>query len=137
MKSGKSWGKTIKVEANAFCEMHAIDINPWSRCSKHKHSYKTNLFYVMQGELIVLVYKDGGMVDETLLQAGEWTSVPPNEYHEFQTRSMGCQAIELYWPEGIKDDIARLDQGGKLTPPYMPAVRTNSILRAEPEVLDE
>lgn len=118
MKQGKSWGHTTQVLKTPFCEMHAIEINPWSRCSKHKHQYKSNLFYVTQGELLIKVYRDN-LVDETLLQAGEWTVVHPNEFHEFQTRSETCVALEVYYPEGIADDIVRLDQGGKVKAPVL------------------
>lgn len=137
MKQGKSWGDTTAVIINPFCEMHFININPWSRCSKHKHNFKTNLFFVTLGELIIKTYKDGEVVDETLLQEGEWTKVPPGEFHEFQTRSQHCQAIELYYPEGIKDDIIRLDQGGKIPDGYALLPKHTRIIIGGEEVVDE
>lgn len=138
MKSGKSWGDTTSIVVTPFCEMHYININPWMRCSKHKHNFKTNVFLVTLGELIIKVYQENGLVDETLLQPGQYTTVKPGVFHEFQTRSMSCQAIELYYPEGIKDDIIRIDAGGPIPDAYALAKpRINSILRAEAEIVDE
>lgn len=139
MKSGKVWGDTTVVVKGPFCEMHALNINPWSQCSKHKHNHKYNLFYVTLGELLIRVWKnDYALVDETLLQPGQWTVVKPGEFHQFQTRDQSCVALEVYYPEGISEDIIRQDAGGQIDSPHMQLFKKrNPILRAEGEVHDE
>jgi quercetin dioxygenase-like cupin family protein len=116
MKQGKQWGFTTQVLQTQFCEVHALEIIPNAYCSKHKHNHKYNLFYVISGELIIKVWKgDQGLVDETLLQKGEWTIVKPGDYHQFETRSEGCECLEVYFPEGISEDIVRETVGGLKT----------------------
>lgn len=112
MKSGKIWGHSEELVKNPFCEVHAISINPWSKCSEHKHEHKYNLFYVTLGELIIRTWKnDYSLVDETLLQPGQCAVVKPGEYHQFETRDQSCEAVEVYYPEGISDDIIRRTAG--------------------------
>ena len=107
MKAGKVWGITELIEANHALEFHRIDFNKGGVCSKHKHKYKWNGFYVVEGQLLIRIWKnDYDLVDETILNAGEWTRVKPGEYHQFEAISDGI-AFELYWAEFNHNDIER------------------------------
>jgi len=99
MKAGKVWGQTELLEANGVLEFHRIEAKAGGVCSKHKHKFKWNGFFVESGEMIIRVWKgDYDLVDETLLKAGE--------YHQFEAVT-DCIAFELYWAEFDHDDIAR------------------------------
>ena len=90
-----------------------IDFKAGGVCSKHKHKYKWNGFYVVSGKMIVRVWKDDqGLVDETLLNAGDWTRIKPGEYHQFEGVEDGI-AFELYWAQFDHDDIEREYSGSK------------------------
>jgi mannose-6-phosphate isomerase-like protein (cupin superfamily) len=107
MKSGKVWGVTELLEANGVLEFHRITASAGGVCSKHKHKYKWNGFFVESGEMIIRVWKNNyDLVDETLLRAGEYTKVAPGEYHQFEAVT-DCVAFELYWAEFDHDDIER------------------------------
>ena len=85
MKAGKVWGQTELLEANGVLEFHRIEAKKGGTCSKHKHQYMWNGFFVEKGEMIIRVWKNNyDLVDETLLRAGEYTKVAPGEFHQFK-----------------------------------------------------
>ena len=107
MKAGKVWGQTSPIFQNGVFEFHHIVFKEESKCSKHKHKYKWNGFYVTKGILTIRVWKnDYDLVDETILRQGEWTTVKPGEYHQFEAVTDG-EALELYWAEFDHNDIER------------------------------
>ena len=82
MKAGKIWGQTELIHANGVLEFHRIEFKKDISCSKHKHKFKWNGFFVESGKMIVRVWKnDYDLVDETILGPGDFTQVKPNEYH--------------------------------------------------------
>ena len=110
-KAGKIWGQTELIEANGSCEFHRIDFVKGGTCSKHKHEYKWNGFYVMSGEMKIRVWqKDYDLIDETILKAGDYTAVKPGLYHSFEGLEDGV-AFELYWAEFRHNDIQRESVG--------------------------
>ena len=63
--------------------------------------------------MIVRVWQDGiqdGLVDETILCAGDFTQVKPGKIHQFEGVEDGV-AFELYWAEFNHDDIVRRTVG--------------------------
>ncbi len=113
MKSGKVWGQTEELLVTPLIEIHRIHIKPGMVCSMHKHEYKWNLFYVVSGELAIDVEKlNYDLTDTTLLTAGEWTSVRPNEYHRFRSLDTDVEALEVYYLEPLTADIVRKNVGG-------------------------
>ena len=107
MKAGKVWGTTELLEANGALEFHRIEAKAGGVCSKHKHQYKWNGFFVESGKLIVRVWKNNyDLVDETTLSAGEYTKVPPGEFHQFEALE-DTIAFEIYWAEFNHNDIQR------------------------------
>lgn len=115
MKAGKIWGQTELIHANGVLEFHRIEFKKGYECSEHLHEYKWNGFYVEKGELLIRVWQDGdqdGLVDETILKAGEFTQVQPGKVHQFVGLTGGV-AFELYWAEFDHNDIVRRSIGQK------------------------
>ena len=115
MKSGKVWGVTELIHANGILEFHRIDTKKGGVCSKHKHKHKWNGFFVESGKLLIRTWKsDYDLVDETLLEAGDWHVAKPGEYHQFEAME-DTVAFELYWPmlliDEHPDDIERETHG--------------------------
>ena len=113
MITGKVWGRTELLIRTPFIEMHRISIRPNFQCSLHAHQFKWNFFVVLSGHLTIEVHKnDYALVDRTDLGPGEHTTVRPNEYHRFITGPESCEAIEVYYPEPLSEDILRKTVGG-------------------------
>ena len=111
--AGKVWGQTELVHANGVLEFHRIEFKAKGTCSKHKHAFKWNGFFVESGEMIVRVWQnDYDLVDETVLKAGDFCQVKPGVYHQFEGVKDGV-AFELYWAEFNHDDINRRTSGRK------------------------
>jgi len=113
LKAGKVWGQTELIHANGVLEFHRIEYNAGARCSEHKHEFKWNGFFVESGKMLVRVWQDNdqeGLVDETVLEAGDFMQVKPGKYHQFEGIESGV-AFELYWAEFNHDDIKRRTVG--------------------------
>lgn len=111
-KSGKIWGETRLIHANGTLELHRIEVKKGGFCSKHKHAWKWNGFFVESGELKIKVWKnDYDLVDETILKAGDFTRVKPGEYHQFEALD-DTVAFELYYAHFDHNDIIRESVGG-------------------------
>jgi mannose-6-phosphate isomerase-like protein (cupin superfamily) len=111
MKSGKVWGNTELLEANGVLEFHRINVKEGGVCSKHKHKYKWNGFFVERGALLIRVWKNNyDLIDETIIRDGEYTKIAPGEYHQFEALK-DTVAFELYWAEFDHDDIERETAG--------------------------
>ena len=107
VKNGKVWGITELILSNGVLEFHRIEGKEHGVCSKHKHNFKWNGFYVEKGELLIRVWKNNyDLVDETILTPGQFTAVPPGEFHQFEVIK-DCVAFELYWAEFDHEDIQR------------------------------
>lgn len=110
--AGKTWGNTRTIFSNHVLELHRIEINKGGFCSKHKHNWKWNGFYVEQGELLIRVWKnDYDLTDETILRPGDFTQVKPGEFHQFEAIKETV-AFELYFAEFNHGDIVRETVGG-------------------------
>jgi quercetin dioxygenase-like cupin family protein len=113
-KHGKIWGETILIHSNPSLEFHRIEFKEGYKCSEHKHEYKWNGFYVESGKMLVRVWQeDQGLLDETILESGDFTLVKPGKFHQFEGLEDGI-AFELYWAEFNSDDIVRRTSGEKI-----------------------
>jgi mannose-6-phosphate isomerase-like protein (cupin superfamily) len=114
-KSGKIWGSTELIHANGVLEFHRIEYRAGYKCSEHWHKTKWNGFYVESGRMLVRVWQDDqdGLVDETVLEAGDFTQVKPGKIHQFEGIEDGI-AFELYWAEFDHNDIERRTIGTKV-----------------------
>jgi len=112
MISGKVWGQTQAILQTPFAELHRAEIKAGSFCSKHMHKHKWNGFFVESGKLKIKAWKTGyDLVDETILEAGQFTAIPPLEQHLFECLE-DCVCFEIYWPEFQHGDIVRESVGG-------------------------
>tara|TARA_R110000824_G_scaffold208891_1_gene394713 strand:+ start:1732 stop:2097 length:366 start_codon:yes stop_codon:yes gene_type:complete len=120
MKQGKIWGSTMEILKNPALQFHRIDFRSNFKCSKHLHEHRWNGFFVERGQMIIRVWqKDYDLVDETILNPGDWTAVPPGVFHQFEGVSAGV-AFELYWAEPLDgSDIVR-ETVGKRTHENIP-----------------
>ncbi len=110
---GKVWGSTECLLDTPMISIHRLFIKPGQKCSEHCHQYKNNGFYVRTGVLFIKVQKkDYPLTDVTRLEPGEFTSVKPGEFHWFETGIDRVEAIELYYPEVLSEDIVRRNCGG-------------------------
>ena len=77
-KLGKVWGETQPLFNKNNVEIHRIETKKGGFCSKHKHEFKYNCFYIERGKLEITAWKnDYDLVDKTVLTDGEATTVPP------------------------------------------------------------
>jgi mannose-6-phosphate isomerase-like protein (cupin superfamily) len=113
IKAGKVWGVTETLLKKSNLHIEGLTIEPFKRCSMHKHERKWNGFYVASGRLLIEVKKNAyNLIDVTELLPGDFMAVPPGEFHRFVSESEGATGIELYWPDDLADDIIREDVGG-------------------------
>lgn len=113
LKAGKVWGTTELLLKTPLIEVHRLVVLPNSYCSWHMHRFKHNAFYVTSGRLFIEVKKnDYKLIDTTECGPGEFTTVPPNEYHRFRTKKSGFTGIEIYYLEPLSTDIIRQNVGG-------------------------
>ena len=109
--AGKIWGQTELIHKNGVLEFHRIDYKAGYKCSEHKHNFKWNGFFVESGKMLVRTWQDDqGLLDETILNAGDFTQVKPGKFHQFEGLEDGV-AFELYWAEFNHDDIQRRTSG--------------------------
>ena len=114
MKAGKIGGQTELIHANGVLEFHRREYKKKVACSKHKHEFKWNGFFVESGQMVVKVWqKDYDLVDETVLNPGDFMQVKPGVYHQFVGKKDGV-AFELYWAEFDHNDIKRESVGQRV-----------------------
>jgi len=110
---GKVWGTTSSLFCKNNVEIHRVVIKEGGYCSKHKHDYKYNAFFVERGQLKITVWKnDYDLVDETVIRDNQMSTVHPKEYHKFEAIE-DTVAYEIYWTEIDTKDIIREDCGGQ------------------------
>ena len=111
---GKIWGKTQDIFKNPNFELHRIEINKGGYCSKHKHTYKFNAFYIEKGKLKISIYQtDYDLVDDTIALTGDLSIVKPGMYHKFEALE-DTICYEIYWVELNHNDKERESVGGKI-----------------------
>ena len=114
MKFAKIWGKTQELFNKNNVSVHRLEIKRDTFCSLHKHEHKHNIFFVEQGQLKIIIYrKDAGsdIVDETILNSGDMTSVENGLLHRFEAIEDSV-ILEIYYVELDKNDIVRENVGG-------------------------
>ncbi len=110
-KEGKNWGSTAEIIKNPFVEIHRIEVKKGGTCSIHIHSFKINAFIVESGKLLIKQFRDNGIIDETILSAGDILECLPNEQHQFIALEETV-AYEAYYPISIGGvDITRYSVG--------------------------
>ncbi|OGD22327.1 MAG: hypothetical protein A2Y70_03040 [Candidatus Aminicenantes bacterium RBG_13_64_14] len=111
-KEGKVWGETTDVIETPFFSIHYLSVEAGGFCSEHRHEAKKNIFFVLAGRLRIRIWREGGLVDEIDLLAGQDTEIPPGVYHQFRAIEPTL-AIEIYEVELRPGDIERRTRGGR------------------------
>lgn len=107
---GKVWGLTTEIYRSPIFSAHHLSINQYGYCSKHKHTRKYNLFYVLSGRLRITIWRDG-LPDVTILGPGQTSAIPPDFYHQFEGIE-NTECIEIYYVFLEDPDIQRESRGG-------------------------
>lgn len=110
----KLWGTTETLISSPFCEVHRIMVSPFGFSSWHLHAHKWNAFSVIKGTLWIESKYPGTRKTECLeLLPGMVTTVAPGVVHRFASYdSDEARALEIYYPEGLSEDIIRQSIGG-------------------------
>lgn len=109
MKQGKIWGQTEELFNNGVVSVNHLKIKKDGYCSEHRHARKSNLFFVITGNLMVEIWRNG-VKDETVVWAGESTTVPPGVWHRFRALT-DVECLEIYEVK-LSEDIERRTEGG-------------------------
>lgn len=105
----KTWGQRHRLFENDLCEVCYLDLEPYQRCSYHFHNAKSNLFFVVTGELTVKT--EWGTV---VLGPNETFTVHPQDKHEFQTSMAPTRVVEVAYVKLDPQDIYRGLLGGPI-----------------------
>lgn len=111
MKQGKVWGETEEIFVNGTVSVNYLTIKEGGFCSKHKHNFKSNRFYVINGGLKVKIWTKEGIEDETALGPGESCNIEPGVFHQFKA-PIDTECIEIYEAKLHEPDIERKSTGG-------------------------
>lgn len=115
-KQGKIWGYTQEIFNKNNVSINRLFIKKDTCCSKHLHEYKSNIFWVESGKIIVEEWKkEYNLVDKTILEKGEHMVVPPKNFHKF-TGLEDSVVFEIYYTELSETDIIREDIGKNIFP---------------------
>lgn len=113
MKQGKIWGETQCIFDQNNVSIHRITANKNSKCSKHYHSHRYNLFFIEKGVMMIEIWQtDYDLVDTTILKSGESTIIKPGLSHRF-TALEDTVAYEIYYVVLDNNDITRENCGSK------------------------
>lgn len=109
---GKVWGETTEFFRNAIVSAHHLKIKKGGYSSKHAHTRKYNLFYVISGKLEITIWREKDVEDITILRDGQLSAVSPGFYHKFKALE-DTECVEVYQVFLEEPDIERMNQGGK------------------------
>ncbi|MBN2094451.1 MAG: cupin domain-containing protein [Candidatus Aenigmarchaeota archaeon] len=102
----KGWGTMQHLFFKNNVEICRAEIGAGKTCSKHRHKFKHNGFFVESGKLIVRSWKGADSCQEIVLKEKDVLVVPPGVLHQFEAVE-DTVAYEIYWVEIEKGDIER------------------------------
>ena len=108
-KQGKIWGETEGIFNNGIVSVNHLKIKKGGHCSEHRHSKKSNIFFVISGNLVSEIWR--GVSDETVVWPGESTTIEPGVYHKFRALT-DVECLEIYEVRFDGEDIERRTVGG-------------------------
>lgn len=111
MKQGKVWGETEEIFNNGIVSIHHLKIKKGGFCSEHFHKYKSNIFFVVSGNLRIDIWTKEGIEDSTVVWQGEKTEIPPGVLHRFKGLT-DVECFEIYEVKLRGEDIERQTVGG-------------------------
>ena len=112
MKQGKIWGETEEIFNNGIISVHHLKIKKGRFCSEHRHRFKSNIFFVLSGNLKLTIWtSEDKEPDDTVVWQGESSEIPPGVYHKF-TGLTDVECIEICETKLRGEDIERRTEGG-------------------------
>lgn len=108
-KQGKIWGVTEELFNSGTVSVNHLKIKAGGYCSEHRHYKKSNLFFIISGNLKIEIWRNGAK-DETVLWPGEHTVVEPGVWHRFKALT-DVECLEIYEVR-LSEDIDRRTEGG-------------------------
>ena len=110
MKQGKIWGETEEIFNNGITSVHHLKIKKGGFCSEHRHRFKSNIFFVLSGNLKLTIWTSKDKDDDTVVWPGESSEIPPGMYHKF-TALTDVECLEIYETKLRGEDIERRAEG--------------------------
>jgi len=111
-RQGKVWGETEEIFNNGTVSINLLRIKAGGYCSEHRHSKKSNIFFVLSGELKIDIWRERiGMIDSTIIRQGESTMIESGLWHKFEALN-DVECLEVYEIKLSSDDIERRTSGG-------------------------
>ena len=102
----KPWGKEEWLELNDKYCYKRIYINAGYKTSYQYHNFKKETNYIIAGEAEVWLENDEGIVEKTLMKAGDYFNVtPPKKHRVIALTDIILQEVST--PE--VDDVFRID----------------------------
>ena len=111
MKQSKKWGDTQEIFNNGIISIYHLKIKKDGFCSEHRHMFKSNIFFVVSGNLKLTIWNESGTQDSTVVWPGESSEIPPGAYHKF-TALTDVECFEIYETKLRGEDIERRAEGG-------------------------
>ena len=108
-KQGKIWGETQEIFNNGIVSVNYQKIKQGVHCSEHLHKKKSNIFFVITGNLKIEIWQDNAK-DETVIWPGEMTVIEPGVWHRFKALT-DVECLEIYEVK-LSEDIERRTEGG-------------------------
>ena len=124
----KCWGRVKHLFYSENCGVSYLEATAGWRCSIHRHSFRSNMFVVLDGEVDIEEFQQGNSGGtfpnlkrgipsfvQTLTSGGVY-EVRASTWHRFSVRACG-QIVEVYRPDlgPVRfDDIIRFNEGGKI-----------------------
>ena len=110
-KQGKVWGETEEIFNSEVVSIHYLKIKKNGFCSEHRHRHKSNIFFILSGNLKLTIWTPEGNADDTVIWQGESSEIPPGVYHKF-TALTDVECLEIYETKLRGEDIERRTEGG-------------------------
>lgn len=112
----KIWG-SVKHLFDGPVAMSSLQVEAGSFCSLHRHLHRWNHFFVISGEITIVLYNGDMTVSRrVVLKAHQSYTVKPGMLHKFEVGESG-RVVEVYWTEdghsASIDDIERIKEGGR------------------------
>jgi len=101
----KIWGNTSELLSINNVSINRLNIIANSKCSRHYHQYKYNMFYVESGTIIVHTWENNNQTSITLTPEKVLT-ISPNVEHQFESIEDSV-VYEIYYTILDSNDIIR------------------------------
>lgn len=112
MKQGKIWGETEEIFNSGIVSINHLKIKKGGFSSEHCHKFKSNLFFVLSGNLKLTIWtSEDKEPDDTVVWPGESSEIDPGAFHRFKALT-DVECIEICETKLRGEDIERRTEGG-------------------------